>query len=52
MNQLENLFAESFSSSSEILDGEAPVNFIQKAQMHACDRFQDLVILIVSFYLS
>ena len=45
MSQLEALFAESYASSSELLEegNAAPVNFIQKAQMRVCERFQDLV---------
>ena len=40
MGNLENLFVECFSS--EILDNDAPINFIQKTEMKACDRFADM----------
>lgn len=43
MNVLEGLLADTFTTSADLLENDAPINFIQKTEMHACERFGDMV---------
>jgi hypothetical protein len=43
MNALEGLLAEIFITATDLMENDAPINFIQKTHMHACERFSDMV---------